>query len=211
MSDIVERLRGIYRQPVNDGAGQLNGSSEFVRQFTTPPIQHDAATEIETLRAQVSALEAKIANTTFWQECWHPEGGTAEQVQAELQDYRMILDEVNKVYYEITGGRFAKQNTAAEHIISRVQELQDEAVREAVEEAEEAKDAVIEVLREALGEAWALQCPENIVGHKCRDNTNPRRIRDCTARQRRTCIALHIAALSQPAPAACPVEVSGDE
>lgn len=46
---IVERLRGIYRIPVNDGAGPLNGSTEFVREFFTGAIQHEAARRIEAL------------------------------------------------------------------------------------------------------------------------------------------------------------------
>jgi len=49
--DLVDRLRGNYHLPVNDGAGPLNGSMTFSRQFETPPIQKEAAAEIENLRA----------------------------------------------------------------------------------------------------------------------------------------------------------------
>lgn len=48
--DIVDRLRGQYHLPVNDGAGPLNGSMTFSREFPTPPIQKEAADEIERLR-----------------------------------------------------------------------------------------------------------------------------------------------------------------
>jgi len=53
--DIVERLRGIYRAPITDGLGAAGGDEpdnphEFVRKFETPPIQHEAADEIEQLR-----------------------------------------------------------------------------------------------------------------------------------------------------------------
>ena len=53
--DIVERLRGVYRAPITDGLGAAGGdepdnSHEFVRKFETPPIQHEAADEIERSR-----------------------------------------------------------------------------------------------------------------------------------------------------------------
>jgi hypothetical protein len=64
-NDVLERLRGIYRVPVNDGAGPLNGSHEYVRQFDTsklPPIHGEAATEIESLRR---LLAYAVARTRF--------------------------------------------------------------------------------------------------------------------------------------------------
>ena len=48
--DLLDRLRGKYVLPVNDGAGLLDGKDTFTRQFETPPIQHEAAAEIERLR-----------------------------------------------------------------------------------------------------------------------------------------------------------------
>lgn len=64
MTDITERLRGIYRVPINDGLGKVGGNlepdneREFVRQFQSPPIQLEAANEIERLRAELVALKA---------------------------------------------------------------------------------------------------------------------------------------------------------
>lgn len=55
-SDLVKRLLGIYAGPVNDGAGLLDGKSEFVRTFQTPPIQHEAAARIEALEKQVASI-----------------------------------------------------------------------------------------------------------------------------------------------------------
>jgi hypothetical protein len=47
---LIDRLRGIYHLPVNDGAGPLNGSYTFSRQFTgQPEIQGEAADVIEAL------------------------------------------------------------------------------------------------------------------------------------------------------------------
>lgn len=61
LSSLVERLRGIYRLGVNDGAGLLNGSNEFVRKFETPPIHHEAADAIETLTTERDTALARIA------------------------------------------------------------------------------------------------------------------------------------------------------
>jgi HAMP domain-containing protein len=60
LSSLVERLRGIYRLGVNDGAGLLNGSDTFTRKFETPPIQHEAADAIEALEAEVGRLRAEL-------------------------------------------------------------------------------------------------------------------------------------------------------
>lgn len=56
MSDLVDRLRGKYRIPITDGLGAAGGEEpenelEFVRTFPSPPIQVEAASEIERLRA----------------------------------------------------------------------------------------------------------------------------------------------------------------
>ena len=65
MSDIVERLRGIYRVPITDGFGKVDGNlepdntNEFVRQFPSPPIQIEAADEITRLRTALSEAEQR--------------------------------------------------------------------------------------------------------------------------------------------------------
>lgn len=53
--DLVDRLRGIYTIPVNDGAGLLNGKDTFTQEFPVTPISREAADEIERLRAQRDA------------------------------------------------------------------------------------------------------------------------------------------------------------
>lgn len=49
---LVDRLRGIYTIPVDDGAGLLNGKDTFTRKFETSPINHEAAAEIDAVRAE---------------------------------------------------------------------------------------------------------------------------------------------------------------
>lgn len=47
--DLLDRLRGIYTIPVNDGAGLLNGKDTFTRRFPALPINLEAADRIERL------------------------------------------------------------------------------------------------------------------------------------------------------------------
>lgn len=73
---LVDRLRGIYHLPVNDGAGPLNGSMTFTREFPVPPIHKEAAAEIERLQAQLDDAEMSLAtyDTERVSEYWlrHP-------------------------------------------------------------------------------------------------------------------------------------------
>lgn len=55
---LVDRLRGIYTVPVNDGAGLLNGKDTFTNVFPVPPINHEAAEEIERLRGIIERVIA---------------------------------------------------------------------------------------------------------------------------------------------------------
>jgi hypothetical protein len=50
---LVDRLRGIYTLPVNDGGGPLNGKMTYTpaEPFFTPPVQKEAAERIERLEA----------------------------------------------------------------------------------------------------------------------------------------------------------------
>jgi threonyl-tRNA synthetase len=54
-SNLVDRLQGQYRIPITDGLGATGGGeepdnpNEFVRNFPTPPIQHEAANVIQMM------------------------------------------------------------------------------------------------------------------------------------------------------------------
>lgn len=66
LSTLTERLCGVYRLGVNDGAGLLNGSDTFTRTFETPPIQHEAAARIEALEEQRAALLEALKGLRGW-------------------------------------------------------------------------------------------------------------------------------------------------
>ncbi len=50
---LIERLRGLVRIPVNDGAGLLDGKDFFERSFPTSNLAKEAAAEIERLTGAV--------------------------------------------------------------------------------------------------------------------------------------------------------------
>ena len=61
-TSLVNRLRGIYTVPVDDGAGLLNGSDTFTRKFDgLPPINEEAAKRIEQLESDLELAKEKIA------------------------------------------------------------------------------------------------------------------------------------------------------
>jgi hypothetical protein len=54
----------------------------------------------------------------FWADIVCPSGlWDYEQIKRELHDYRMLLREVPKVYYHVSGGRISKPNTVADAVI----------------------------------------------------------------------------------------------
>lgn len=83
--DLVKRLRGEYRIPINDGLGAVGSGDEpenpyeFVRRFDTAPIQHEAASRIEEL--EKALLEIAFMEDVVIQ---------SEQHDADLWRFRKI-------------------------------------------------------------------------------------------------------------------------
>lgn len=57
-----------------------------------------------------------------------------EQLKKELYDYSMLLENVPKVYCEITGGKISKPNTDVSEVIGEFNNLLNETVDMAIEE-----------------------------------------------------------------------------
>ena len=55
-NSLIDRLRGIYTVPINDGCGPLNGRMEATRRFPAMSIQLDAANRIAELEARVACV-----------------------------------------------------------------------------------------------------------------------------------------------------------
>lgn len=60
-----------------------------------------------------------------------------EQLKKELYDYSMLLENVPKVYCEVSGGKISKPNTDPNEVISAFNDLLNDAVDEAIKEHEQ--------------------------------------------------------------------------
>ena len=65
------------------------------------------------------------AAQAFWTEIYGHWPLTAEEAANELHDWWVALDEVPKVYDELTRGRFTKPNTMAQYVIDAVRADQE--------------------------------------------------------------------------------------
>lgn len=74
----------------------------------------------------------------FWRETFGHWPPTREEVEAELIDYKMLIDNATRVYVEVTGGAVSKLNTDAEPIVGLYQEQLDKAYEEGYKDAKEA-------------------------------------------------------------------------
>ena len=76
-----------------------------------------------------------------WDEFWKelvcdPDGRVnIPQVKKELYDYHNMLEEIPKVFCEVTGGNISKPNTKAFEVISEYNRCVDKLIDEAVAEA----------------------------------------------------------------------------
>ena len=62
--NLIDRLRGRYTVPVNDGGGLLNGSDTFTQVFQTSSISHEAANTIESLSiALADIVDAELSTS----------------------------------------------------------------------------------------------------------------------------------------------------
>src|SRR3990172_12529242 len=83
----------------------------------------DKLNEAETLLTENAELKRRVKSAEFWSNWTYPEGATAADVQNELADFRMVMQEVSKVYDHITHGRISKPNTKAEDVIAVADEV----------------------------------------------------------------------------------------
>ena len=94
--------------------------------------------EIADLRAQLRRANKQIAefeNADFWNNWVYPEGATAEQIQNELHDFRVLVDNVAKVYDVITGGRISKPMTIPSAVIGVYEDIVQDTIDQAIKEA----------------------------------------------------------------------------
>lgn len=67
----------------------------------------------------------------FWKELIEPEGMFDKiQLMKELYDFSVVMEEVSKVYYEISNGKFSKINTDSIYILQEFYDRLDEAYQD---------------------------------------------------------------------------------
>ena len=88
---LTERLRGLIRVPVNDGAGLLDGKDFFERSFPTSNLAREAADRIEALDAALRGatyendrLQASAGMAQYWREQYDLVRAHMEKVRAAL-------------------------------------------------------------------------------------------------------------------------------
>lgn len=94
---LVDRLRGIYTIPVNDGAGPLNGSDTFTQKFEgLPPIHGHAANAIVELLAMLKRFADR------GEQIWDDENfrdGYKKIPSGDLVDCRNLLREFGITHF----------------------------------------------------------------------------------------------------------------
>ena len=95
--------------------------------------------------------EIKHQYETFWKDLVEVNGKMEPGlVKNELYDYGVLLDSVNKVYHELTGGNISKANTCPDAVISEANRVYDEIAQEYAKECMEPLEVEIDVLKKVL-------------------------------------------------------------
>lgn len=85
----------------------------------------------------VETITRRPEDYEYWAKCVYPEGMTAEQVQNELADFRFMMQQVPKVYYEVTGGKLTKPMYYADTVIGEFHRHLEDLIEEAIKEDRE--------------------------------------------------------------------------
>jgi len=105
----------------------LDAGGEHVEFAAIPNACRRIKTVVDAAPALIAELR-RLQAMEFWSKFVYPEGATAEEVQAELNDYHTILNNVSKVYCEITNGRVSKPNTLASSVLSEANAYTQEQI-----------------------------------------------------------------------------------
>jgi len=88
-----------------------------------------------TARSDEAPTVQSPDSTAFWRDSVYPEGMTAEQVKAELDDFHFLMGEVPKVYMAVTGGLLSKPNYHASTVIAAFEDYLSQRIEEELAEA----------------------------------------------------------------------------
>lgn len=120
----LEELKAQAIQSVEDELNTLNDFAENEGHHNTQ-VMLAVVSRIASLEMDLEMLKRKdtaeheVIYQSFWKKIVAPDGRIVmDQVKKELADYKVLLEEVPKVYDELAG--LSKPHTAADVIISRV-------------------------------------------------------------------------------------------
>lgn len=88
---LIDRLRGIYTLPVNDGAGLLDGKDTFTRTFPVAPIQVEAAILIADLASSRACPSPLPRDFEHHQHNSHSDQSGGYAVEGGAEVHRSVL------------------------------------------------------------------------------------------------------------------------
>lgn len=89
----------------------------------------------------------------FWKEICCPSGVLdLNQVKKELYDFHYMIEQVPKVYTEITGGRLSKPNYSSDTVISEFHDVQEEQFKDYLKDETEELEEELSKWKSLAGE-----------------------------------------------------------
>ena len=87
--------------------------------------------------SKIKELDYEKDYKEFWKEIVENKDGTLniEQVKKELSDFKYFIDNIPKLYNNITGGYISKHMTNIRHVIDRVNERLEDSYNEGYNDA----------------------------------------------------------------------------
>lgn len=135
---VSDTSRPKCRHPIEELFQDVNGKRGTLEVTVT---FHETPTTIEEAGAQVAEMvpspDAEVMSrfNGWWRELVTTDGKLDElKVARELFDYGFVMEQVSKVYSDITGGRMSKPNYFANVVISEATDFQNKVWEEALKD-----------------------------------------------------------------------------
>jgi hypothetical protein len=96
---------------------------------------------------RIDELEKKLLSSNFWKSVYE-DGITSKDVENEMADFHFMLNEVPKVYMEVTGGLLSKPNYHASDVISAFNNHVEDLFKEDIESLQAKLTVAVKALEE---------------------------------------------------------------
>lgn len=148
LGTLKAKLKELTEDPADVESDARRDVVADLRAYADAYPQNDGSACVFFAADEIERLRAKIASDEFWEKQVYPEGMNAQDVRNELHDFRVMMEEVPKVYDHVTGGRVSKPLTHAVAVIGE----HDEHCHETCVETDDVED-VVDELRQ-LANKW---------------------------------------------------------